>query len=141
MNQFELDFDEFQQQIQEDFPMVGVHPVSMELSNRHNLLLRLAISNYIDLVVKEQEHKNRYAFKLNCENWSKGKMSYADLLTEAKAVVTHHSVRETVVKEHIKSAYQTYISNRIFRAVKYAIQHMWNCAYVALYSDIFEDFE
>jgi len=138
--QVNLDLDQFQQQIQNDFPSVCVHPISCCLSSRHNYLLYLAVTDYVDLLERERENQKRHDFAANCEQWSMGNKPYADLLADAKALVVDHATHAATVCAQVKGAYREYLEKKE-SAFKRVLSHIWHCWHTAWYSDVYEDFQ
>jgi hypothetical protein len=133
----ELDLNEIKRQVAEDFPDVAIHPHTYQKANRYEVLLQLAVADYFDLKIKEQEHVKKNLFEQTCHKWICGDASYTHLLLTAKQWITKCADHKRTATEKMAEFEKIEAKNNYIVPM---LKHILECFRVAFCSDIAEDF-
>lgn len=80
---------------------------AIKYKTRYDTLVYLAIADYIDLRLKEYKHANAKALVSDLQDWSRGQITYTDLLHKAKALIYQNAQKDKVKNALIDNVYQS----------------------------------
>ena len=103
-----VNLDTIKKQVAEDFPQVSVQSsCALKYKTRYDTLVYLAIVDYIDLRLKEYKHVNAKALICGLQDWSRGQITYTDLLGKAKALIYNNAQKDKIKNVLIDNVYHS----------------------------------